>query len=72
MAVTLVRRNALKTPCVTEQRVGVSFKLQTFHLPNLFPHQNLLLDDTKDFSTLRDDIGKEKRRQLTLEKKKRY
>ncbi|KAM9009744.1 ubiquitin carboxyl-terminal hydrolase 40-like isoform 2-T3 [Ara ararauna] len=32
--------------------------------------KNLLLDDTKDFSTLRDDIGKEKRRQLTLEKKK--
>ncbi|NXD68639.1 UBP40 hydrolase, partial [Eolophus roseicapillus] len=32
--------------------------------------KNLLLDDTKDFSTLRDDIGKEKQRQLTLEKKK--
>ncbi|XP_030341421.1 TRAF3-interacting protein 1 isoform X9 [Strigops habroptila] len=32
--------------------------------------KNLLLDDMKDFSTLRDDIGKEKQRQLTLEKKK--
>ncbi|NXB68664.1 UBP40 hydrolase, partial [Struthidea cinerea] len=34
--------------------------------------KNLLLDDTKDFSTVRDDIGKEKQRQLALEKKKRY
>ncbi|NXA96565.1 UBP40 hydrolase, partial [Melanocharis versteri] len=32
--------------------------------------KNLLLDDTKDFSTVRDDIGKEKQRQLALEKKK--
>uniref|UniRef100_A0A8C5TY28 Ubiquitin carboxyl-terminal hydrolase 40 n=1 Tax=Malurus cyaneus samueli TaxID=2593467 RepID=A0A8C5TY28_9PASS len=32
--------------------------------------KNLLLDDTKDFSTMRDDIGKEKQRQLALEKKK--
>ncbi|NXF84160.1 UBP40 hydrolase, partial [Sclerurus mexicanus] len=32
--------------------------------------KNLLLDDTKDFSTLRDDIGKEKQRQLALEKRK--
>lgn len=72
MAVTLVRRNTLNTPCVTEQRVGDSFKLKIFHLPHLFQHQNLLLDDMKDFSTLRDDIGKEKQRQLTLEKKKRY
>lgn len=34
--------------------------------------QNLLLDDTKDFSTVRDDVGKEKQRQLALEKKRRY
>ncbi|KFO64468.1 Ubiquitin carboxyl-terminal hydrolase 40 [Corvus brachyrhynchos] len=34
--------------------------------------KNLLLDDTKDFSTVRDDIGKEKQRQLALERKKRY
>ncbi|NXT11955.1 UBP40 hydrolase, partial [Prunella fulvescens] len=32
--------------------------------------KNLLLDDTKDFSTVRDDIGKEKQRQLALEKRK--
>ncbi|NXM18698.1 UBP40 hydrolase, partial [Ploceus nigricollis] len=32
--------------------------------------KNLLLDDTKDFSTIRDDIGKEKQRQLALEKRK--
>ncbi|XP_075009903.1 ubiquitin carboxyl-terminal hydrolase 40 isoform X6 [Calonectris borealis] len=32
--------------------------------------KNLLLDDTKDFSTVRDDVGKEKQRQLALEKKK--
>ncbi|NXE23561.1 UBP40 hydrolase, partial [Ardeotis kori] len=32
--------------------------------------KNLLLDDTKDFSTMRDDIGKEKQRQLALEKNK--
>ncbi|XP_017690238.1 PREDICTED: ubiquitin carboxyl-terminal hydrolase 40 [Lepidothrix coronata] len=32
--------------------------------------KNLLLDDTKDFSTVRDDIGKAKQRQLALEKKK--
>ncbi|NXA13561.1 UBP40 hydrolase, partial [Sapayoa aenigma] len=32
--------------------------------------KNLLLDDTKDFSTARDDVGKEKQRQLALEKKK--
>ncbi|XP_051479734.1 ubiquitin carboxyl-terminal hydrolase 40 isoform X1 [Apus apus] len=32
--------------------------------------KNLLLDDTKDFSTLRDDVGKERQRQLALEKKK--
>ncbi|KAM6200689.1 LOW QUALITY PROTEIN: ubiquitin carboxyl-terminal hydrolase 40-like [Sarcoramphus papa] len=34
--------------------------------------KNLLLDDTKDFSTVRDDVGKEKQRQLALGKKKRY
>ncbi|KAM6200692.1 LOW QUALITY PROTEIN: ubiquitin carboxyl-terminal hydrolase 40-like [Sarcoramphus papa] len=32
--------------------------------------KNLLLDDTKDFSTVRDDVGKEKQRQLALGKKK--
>ncbi|XP_035426066.1 ubiquitin carboxyl-terminal hydrolase 40 isoform X3 [Cygnus atratus] len=32
--------------------------------------KNLLLDDSKDFSTVRDDLGKEKQRQLALEKKK--
>ncbi|NWS25084.1 UBP40 hydrolase, partial [Polioptila caerulea] len=32
--------------------------------------KNLLLDNTKDFSTVRDDIGKEKQRQLALEKRK--
>ncbi|KAM7049381.1 ubiquitin carboxyl-terminal hydrolase 40 isoform 2-T2 [Acridotheres tristis] len=32
--------------------------------------KNLLLDDTKDFSTVRDDMGKEKQRQLALEKRK--
>ncbi|XP_052647984.1 ubiquitin carboxyl-terminal hydrolase 40 isoform X3 [Harpia harpyja] len=32
--------------------------------------KNLLLDDTKDFSTVRDDVGKEKQRQLVLQKKK--
>ncbi|NWJ02172.1 UBP40 hydrolase, partial [Crypturellus undulatus] len=32
--------------------------------------KNLLLDDTKDFSTVRDDVGKEKQRQLALEKKR--
>ncbi|NXC47497.1 UBP40 hydrolase, partial [Penelope pileata] len=32
--------------------------------------KNLLLDDSKDFSTVRDDVGKEKQRQLALEKKK--
>ncbi|NXU61555.1 UBP40 hydrolase, partial [Horornis vulcanius] len=32
--------------------------------------KNLFLDDTKDFSTVRDDIGKEKQRQLALEKRK--
>ncbi|RLV92739.1 hypothetical protein DV515_00013681 [Chloebia gouldiae] len=32
--------------------------------------KNLLLDDSKDFSTVRDDIGKEKQRQLALEKRK--
>ncbi|NWI89493.1 UBP40 hydrolase, partial [Pitta sordida] len=32
--------------------------------------KNLLLDDTKDFSTVRDDLGKEKQKQLALEKKK--
>ncbi|NWR50197.1 UBP40 hydrolase, partial [Regulus satrapa] len=32
--------------------------------------KNLLLDDTRDFSTVRDDIGKEKQRQLALEKRK--
>ncbi|NXU51782.1 UBP40 hydrolase, partial [Turnix velox] len=32
--------------------------------------KNLLLDDTKDFSTVRDDVGKERQRQLALEKKK--
>uniref|UniRef100_A0A8C0FMK9 Ubiquitin carboxyl-terminal hydrolase 40 n=1 Tax=Bubo bubo TaxID=30461 RepID=A0A8C0FMK9_BUBBB len=32
--------------------------------------KNLLLDDTKDFSTVRDDVGKEKQRQLAFEKKK--
>ncbi|XP_068803827.1 ubiquitin carboxyl-terminal hydrolase 40 isoform X5 [Struthio camelus] len=32
--------------------------------------KNLLLDDTKDFSTVRDDVGKEKQRQLALEKNK--
>lgn len=31
--------------------------------------KNLLLDDTKDFSTVRDDVGKEKQRQLALGKK---
>ncbi|NXV81670.1 UBP40 hydrolase, partial [Atlantisia rogersi] len=31
--------------------------------------KNLLLDDTKDFSTVRDDIGKAKQRQLALGKK---
>ncbi|NXL91241.1 UBP40 hydrolase, partial [Alectura lathami] len=34
--------------------------------------KNLLLDDSKDFSTVRDDVGKEKQRQLALEKKKRH
>ncbi|XP_048810139.1 ubiquitin carboxyl-terminal hydrolase 40 isoform X6 [Lagopus muta] len=32
--------------------------------------KNLLLDDSKDFSTVRDDVGKQKQRQLALEKKK--
>ncbi|NXK50154.1 UBP40 hydrolase, partial [Chauna torquata] len=32
--------------------------------------KNLLLDDSKDFSTVRDDVGKEKQRQLALEKQK--
>ncbi|XP_040559159.1 ubiquitin carboxyl-terminal hydrolase 40 isoform X5 [Gallus gallus] len=32
--------------------------------------KNLLLDDSKDFSTVRDDFGKQKQRQLALEKKK--
>ncbi|XP_006020007.1 ubiquitin carboxyl-terminal hydrolase 40 isoform X1 [Alligator sinensis] len=32
--------------------------------------KNLLLDDSKDFSTMRDDIGKEKLRLLAVEKKK--
>ncbi|XP_074883933.1 ubiquitin carboxyl-terminal hydrolase 40 isoform X6 [Buteo buteo] len=32
--------------------------------------KNLLLDDTKDFSTVRDDVGKEKQRQLALQKQK--
>ncbi|NXX84804.1 UBP40 hydrolase, partial [Urocolius indicus] len=32
--------------------------------------KNLLFDHTKDFSTMRDDAGKKKQRQLTLEKKK--
>ncbi|XP_010576210.1 PREDICTED: ubiquitin carboxyl-terminal hydrolase 40 isoform X4 [Haliaeetus leucocephalus] len=32
--------------------------------------KNLLLDDTKDFSTVRDDVGKEKQRQLVLQKQK--
>ncbi|OXB55139.1 hypothetical protein ASZ78_012568 [Callipepla squamata] len=31
--------------------------------------KNLLLDDSKDFSTVRDDVGKEKQRQLALAKK---
>lgn len=38
----------------------------------VFWQQNLLLDDSKDFSTMRDDIGKEKLRLLAVEKKKRY
>ncbi|XP_042678540.1 ubiquitin carboxyl-terminal hydrolase 40 isoform X2 [Centrocercus urophasianus] len=32
--------------------------------------KNLLLDDSKDFSTVRDDVGKQKQRQLAFEKKK--
>ncbi|XP_008063295.1 ubiquitin carboxyl-terminal hydrolase 40 [Carlito syrichta] len=32
--------------------------------------KNLLVDDDDDFSTIRDDIGKEKQKQLTLGKKK--
>ncbi|NXG14051.1 UBP40 hydrolase, partial [Grallaria varia] len=32
--------------------------------------KNLLLDDSKDFSTARDDVGKERQRQLALEKRK--
>ncbi|NXS27695.1 UBP40 hydrolase, partial [Pomatostomus ruficeps] len=32
--------------------------------------KNLLLDDSRDFSTVRDDIGRERQRQLALEKKK--
>lgn len=32
--------------------------------------KNLLFDDNDDFSTIRDDIGKENQKRLALEKKK--
>ena len=33
--------------------------------------QNLLVEDDDDFSTVRDDIGKEKQKELALGKRKR-
>ncbi|XP_063197130.1 ubiquitin carboxyl-terminal hydrolase 40 isoform X3 [Chroicocephalus ridibundus] len=49
-----------------------SLQLAPYHLKDgdIIGVKNLLLDDTKDFSTVRDDVGKEKQRQLALEKKK--
>ncbi|NXG03246.1 UBP40 hydrolase, partial [Sakesphorus luctuosus] len=49
-----------------------SLQAAPYHLKDgdIIGVKNLLLDDTKDFSTLRDDLGKERQRQLALEKKK--
>ncbi|NXC28891.1 UBP40 hydrolase, partial [Campylorhamphus procurvoides] len=54
------------------RRKQESLQAAPYHLRDgdIIGVKNLLLDDTKDFSTLRDDIGKEKQRQLALEKRK--
>ncbi|XP_053900042.1 ubiquitin carboxyl-terminal hydrolase 40 isoform X4 [Malaclemys terrapin pileata] len=49
-----------------------SLQSAPFHLKDgdIIGVKNLLLEDGKDFSTVRDDIGKETQRQLAMEKKK--
>lgn len=42
--------------------------LKTVHS---FETQNLLVDEDEDFSTVRDDVGREKQKQLALGKKER-
>uniref|UniRef100_A0A8C0GU19 Ubiquitin carboxyl-terminal hydrolase 40 n=1 Tax=Chelonoidis abingdonii TaxID=106734 RepID=A0A8C0GU19_CHEAB len=51
-----------------------SLQSAPFHLKDgdIIGVKNLLLEEGKDFSTVRDDIGKETQRQLAMEKKKRY
>ncbi|NXP21248.1 UBP40 hydrolase, partial [Scytalopus superciliaris] len=54
------------------RRKQESLQSAPYHLKDgdIIGVKNLLLDDTKDFSTIRDDIGKERQRQLALEKRK--
>ncbi|NWZ27403.1 UBP40 hydrolase, partial [Asarcornis scutulata] len=54
------------------KRKQESLQSAPYHLKDgdIIGVKNLLLDDSKDFSTVRDDLGKEKQRQLALEKKK--
>ncbi|XP_044888106.1 ubiquitin carboxyl-terminal hydrolase 40 isoform X3 [Mauremys mutica] len=49
-----------------------SLQSAPFHLKDgdIIGVKNLLLEEGKDFSTVRDDIGKETQRQLAMEKKK--
>ncbi|KAB1278654.1 Ubiquitin carboxyl-terminal hydrolase 40 [Camelus dromedarius] len=49
--------------------IGVKAKKMSENIAHYFEMQNLLVEDDDDFSTVRDDIAREKQKQLALGKK---